>query len=74
MLQCVIEPYTRSLISAFIFIDLPIQHLHKNGCVFLQIVAIPKEDRKYVGLAYPVAQKDPVLTRLQYLHSPGSML
>lgn len=25
-----------------------------------------------MGLAYPVAQKDPVLTRLQYLHHPGS--
>ncbi|XP_024372023.1 UDP-glucose:glycoprotein glucosyltransferase isoform X2 [Physcomitrium patens] len=37
-----------------------------------QIVAVPKEDRKYVGLAYPIAQKDPVLTRLQYLHHPGT--
>lgn len=27
-----------------------------------------------MGLAYPVAQKDPVLTRLQYLHNPGSKL
>ncbi|KAG0591180.1 hypothetical protein KC19_1G156300 [Ceratodon purpureus] len=37
-----------------------------------QIVAIPKEERKYVGLAYPVAKKDRVLTRLQYLHFPGT--
>lgn len=27
-----------------------------------------------MGLAYPVAQKDPVLTRLQYLHNPGSKI
>ncbi|KAL2613121.1 hypothetical protein R1flu_024813 [Riccia fluitans] len=37
-----------------------------------QIVSSKKEDRTYVSLSSPVAKEDKVLTRLQYLHHPGT--
>jgi hypothetical protein len=41
-------------------------------CLFLQIVAAPKAERKFVDLALPIAENDQVVARLQYLHHPGS--
>ncbi|BFI40446.1 UDP-glucose:glycoprotein glucosyltransferase [Marchantia polymorpha subsp. ruderalis] len=37
-----------------------------------QIVSSRRDDRRYVSLSSPVAEEDKVLTRLQYLHHPGS--
>ncbi|KAL3679974.1 hypothetical protein R1sor_022930 [Riccia sorocarpa] len=37
-----------------------------------QIVSEKKEGRTYVSLSSPVAEEDKVLTRLQYLHHPGT--
>jgi UDP-glucose:glycoprotein glucosyltransferase len=40
--------------------------------LFLQIVAAPKGERKFVDLALPIAENDQVVARLQYLHHPGT--
>ncbi len=42
--------------------------------MFLQIVAAPKGERKFVDLALPIAENDQVVARLQYLHHPGSKI